>query len=58
MDIVNFIIKNQITNENWNDINEALNNHDDLITQMALAVSQGKYGTGEERAAALGVYNS
>ena len=58
MDIVNFIIKNQITNENWNDINEALNNHDDLITQMALSVSQGKYGTGEERAAALGVYNS
>ena len=57
MDIINFILKNQITSESWNDINKVLADHNNLITTIALEVSKGNYGKGDERAAALGIYN-
>ena len=60
MNITNFIIKNQITGANWSyykdGTNVLLSDHDALIRLMALAVSNGEYGKGEEREEALGVY--
>lgn len=60
MDIIKFIIENQITSEDWTDIesgvNKMLGDHDNLIRLMALAVSKGEYGKNEERSKALGVY--
>mgnify|MGYP002514944332 CR=1 FL=1 len=60
MDLIEFILKNQIKAEDWVDISESmpllLGNHDNLIRLMAQYVLDGKAGTGDAREALLGLY--
>lgn len=60
MDLIEFILKNQIVAEDWVDISESmpllLGNHDNLIRLMAQYVLDGKAGTGDSRKALLGIY--
>ena len=60
MDMIKFILDNQITAEGWSDIAEEvpmlLGDHVKWIRTLALYVSEGKAGTGDERKALLGAY--
>lgn len=60
MDLIEFILKNQIVAEDWVDISESmpllLGNHANLIRLMAQYVLDGKAGTGDSRKALLGLY--
>jgi hypothetical protein len=60
IDILDFIFKNQITNESWEDIQTGvsaiISDHDKLIRYMAQYVLDGKAGGGDERRNLLGVY--
>jgi len=59
-DILEFILKNQITYNTWKDmqteITSALKDHEGLIRSMAQYVLDDKAGGGDERRAVLGVY--
>ena len=60
IDILDFILKNQITYDTWKDvqteITSALKHHEELIRSMAQYVLDNKAGGGDERRAVLGVY--
>ena len=60
IDILDFIFKNQITAESWEDIQTGvsaiISDHDKLIRYMAQYVLDGKAGGGDERRNLLGVY--
>ena len=60
MDLLKFIVENQLTEETWVDIlpdmTSLLADHDKLIRDLALWVSEGNAGKGETRAAYLGIY--
>ena len=60
IDILEFILKNQITYNEWKDmqteITSALKDHEGLIRSMAQYVLDGKAGGGDERRNLLGIY--
>ena len=60
IDVIKFILNNQLTEENAPAIIgptlNILSDHDRLIRELALYVSEGNAGTGEERKALLGTY--
>ena len=60
MDMIKFILDNQITAEMWSEIAEEipmlLGDHVKWIRTLALYVSEGKVGNGDERKALLGAY--
>lgn len=60
IDILDFIFKNQITAESWEDIQTGvsaiISDHDKLIRYMAQYVLDGKAGGGDERRNLLGIY--
>lgn len=60
MDLLNFILKNQITAQEWSEIAEQmpllLGDHNKLIRSLALYVSKGQAGSGDVRKALLGIY--
>jgi hypothetical protein len=59
-DILEFILKNQITYNTWEslqtEVTSALKHHEELIRSMAQYVLDGKAGGGDERKNVLGVY--
>lgn len=61
MDMIKFILDNQITAEMWSEIADEipmlLGDHEKWIRTLALYVSEGKAGKGDSRKALLGVYN-
>ena len=60
MDMIKFILENQITAEAWSDIAEEipmlLGDHSKLIRTLAMYVSEDKAGKGEARQQLLGLY--
>ena len=60
MDILKFIVDNQLTEETWveilPDITSLLADHEKLIRDLALWTSKGNAGNGEARLACLGIY--
>lgn len=60
MDILKFIVDNQLTEETWveilPDMTSLLADHDKLIRDLALWTSKGNAGNGEARLACLGIY--
>ena len=62
MDIIKFILENEITSDNWEGIKACVDDlvldHDKLIRTLALMTSNGDFGKGDERASALGVYSN
>lgn len=60
MDMIRFILENQITAEGWRDIAEEipmlLGDHAKWIRTLAMYVSEGKAGKGEARRQLLGIY--
>jgi len=60
MDMIRFILENQITAEAWYDIAEEapmlLGDHKKLIRALAMYVSENKAGSGTERRQLLGIY--
>ena len=60
IDILDFIFKNQITAESWEDIQTGvsaiISDHDKLIRYMAQYVLDDKAGGGDERRNLLGIY--
>lgn len=60
MDMIKFILENQITAEAWSDIAEEipmlLGDHKKLIRTLAMYISEDKAGKGEARQQLLGVY--
>ena len=60
IDILDFIFKNQITAESWEDIQTGvsaiISDHDKLIRYMAQYVLDGNAGGGDERRNLLGIY--
>ena len=61
MDMIKFILDNQITADMWSEIADEipmlLGDHAKWIRTLALYVSEGNAGKGDERKAFLGVYN-
>lgn len=56
MDNLSFIIENQLTMAKWADIFDVLEEHEQLIRDMADLVLDDKAGRGEERKKYLGLY--
>ena len=60
MDLLKFIVENQLTEETWVDIlpdmTSILADHDKLIRDLALCVSEGHAGKDPERKEYLGIY--
>jgi hypothetical protein len=56
MDILTFIIENQLTALKWAEISSVLNDHEKLIREMADLVLNDKAGNGDERKNYLGLY--
>ena len=60
MNLIRFILENQIRAEDWADIAEEvpllLGDHNKLIRTLAMYVSEGHAGTGDDRKALLGIY--
>lgn len=56
MDNLTFIIENQLTEPKWAEISSVLNNHEQLIRDMADLVLKDKAGKGDERKNYLGLY--
>jgi hypothetical protein len=56
MDNLTFIIENQLTVPKWAEISSVLNNHEQLIRDMAELVLEDKAGRGEERKKHFGLY--
>lgn len=56
MDLVKIILENKLTASDAVSLVELLTDHEELIRQITMQVMQDKYGKGEERRAALGVY--
>ena len=55
-DLIKIILENQLTAEDGKEISVLVEDQNKLIRQITMQVMQDKYGKGEERRAALGVY--
>lgn len=56
MDTIRFILENQITIEDLNDITSVLSDYDQFIRDLSMYVLEGNAGNGDERRDLLGIF--